>query len=239
MAPSSFPGAARWAQRAHSTDGQNTGGAAEGASGLALALRTARCQNKTGRSFPRRRPNSSQRQLGARDFKWRRTGCLAGAAGMKQRLLPGPGRGLRVLPARLRRGNELTERRGLGRVFPLFLEMFLFWFSQGKGWPGFLVLAQILECAAASPLRGDCWGQSLTKCSFGSRASHFCSEAPRWWWVGGASQGTMAVCPTWQNTDSEDFSSIWRAELCDVNGRAQHPECTDQIKWTLQRSSQL
>lgn len=86
MAPSSFAGAARWAQRAHSTDGQNTGGAAEGARGLALALRTARCQNKTGRSFPRRRPNSSQRQLGARDFEWRRTGCLAGAAGRKQRL---------------------------------------------------------------------------------------------------------------------------------------------------------
>lgn len=50
-------------------------------------LRATWCQNKTCVSFPRRCPNSCLRHLGTRDFKWRRTGCLAKGARMKRKPL--------------------------------------------------------------------------------------------------------------------------------------------------------
>ena len=140
-------------------------------------LRTAWCQNKTCVSFPRRFPNPSLRHLGAQDFKGRRAGCLADAAWMKQKpSLPGLGWGLHVLPALLCWGNELAVRRGVGQVF-----LFLGNVSppiQPRN-PCFLVFVQILNYKAASPLSGECWGQSLKKHSFVSRC---CNKAPLWCW---------------------------------------------------------
>lgn len=167
-------------------------------------------------SFPRRVPNSSLRHVEARDFKRRRTGCLANAARMEQNpCLPGLGRGLRALPARLRWGSELAARQGGGQPFLLSfgnvslliqlrkrMSLFRCVRTNFKMRSCFSSLWRMLALrnTALSPI-------SVTKLLCGAgRKDNYC--------VSLLFSQSMTVCPTWQNI--EDFSSIWRTELHDV-----------------------